>query len=169
MESYLAAWERGDVDALAAMLAEDATFAMPPYPIWWRGREVIAAFAVEPVHRYLPTRANGQAASAAYRWDPRKGSYVAEALEVLGLEGTQIREMTAFMMPAVFQRFGLPAELPQGTQPRHPTYGPRERQVGAPSPDVDLHDPPTARRWRDDNGSVSTPPPRRWVGSQHGR
>jgi hypothetical protein len=32
------------------MLAADATFAMPPYPSWWRGR-IIAAFASEPIHR----------------------------------------------------------------------------------------------------------------------
>jgi RNA polymerase sigma-70 factor, ECF subfamily len=110
--NYVDAWERGDVDALVAMLAEDATFAMPPYPAWWRGREVIAAFAAEPVHRYLPTHANGQAANAAYRWDPEKGSYVPEALEVLTLEGTQVRAMTAFMTPEVFPHFGLPGELP---------------------------------------------------------
>jgi RNA polymerase sigma-70 factor, ECF subfamily len=112
VESYLDAGERGDVAALAAMLTEGATFAMPPYPTWWRGREVIAAFAAEPHHRYLPTQANGQAANAVYRWDARKGSYVAEALEVLALEGTRVKEMTAFMMPAIFQRFGLPDELP---------------------------------------------------------
>jgi RNA polymerase sigma-70 factor, ECF subfamily len=76
VKSYLDAWERGDVAALAAMLAEDATFAMPPYKTWWRGREVIAAFSAEPFHRYLPTQANGQAANAAYRWDAEKGSYV---------------------------------------------------------------------------------------------
>jgi RNA polymerase sigma-70 factor (ECF subfamily) len=112
VEGYLDAWERGDVDALAAMLAEDATFQMPPYPTWWRGREVIAAFAAEPRHHYLPTQANGQAANAAYRWDANKGCYVAEALEVLTLEGTWVKEMTAFMMPRVFQRFGLPDQLP---------------------------------------------------------
>jgi RNA polymerase sigma-70 factor (ECF subfamily) len=112
VEGYLDAWERGDVDALAAMLAEDATFQMPPYPTWWRGREVIAAAAVEPRHRYLPTQANGQAANAAYRWDAYRGCYVAEALEVLTLEGTGVKEMTAFMMPQVFQRFGLPEQLP---------------------------------------------------------
>jgi len=112
VEGYLDAWERGDVGALAAMLAKDATFSMPPYLTWWRGREVIAAFAAEPIHRYLPTQANGQAANAAYRWDAQKGRYLAEALEVLTLEGTQVKQMTAFMMPAVFQRFGLPGELP---------------------------------------------------------
>ena len=112
VKGYLDAWERGDVDALAAMLAEEATFQMPPYPTWWRGREVIAAFAAEPLHRYLPTQANGQAANAAYRWDIHQGSYVAEALEVLTLEGTGVKEMTAFMMPRVFPRFGLPDKLP---------------------------------------------------------
>jgi RNA polymerase sigma-70 factor (ECF subfamily) len=85
---YLDAWERGDVDTLAAMLAEDATFQMPPYPTWWRGREVIAASAAQPRHRYLPTQASGQAANAAYRWDAHTASYVAEALEVLAPEGT---------------------------------------------------------------------------------
>jgi RNA polymerase sigma-70 factor, ECF subfamily len=106
------AWTRGDVDAIAALLAEDATFAMPPYPAWWRGPEVIAAFAAEPVHRYLPARANGQAANAAYRWDPDRSRYVAEALEVLTLEGSLVKEMTAFMMPELFSRFDLPDDLP---------------------------------------------------------
>jgi RNA polymerase sigma-70 factor (ECF subfamily) len=113
VEGYMDAWERGDVDAIAAMLAEDAKFAMPPYPSWWRGRDVIAAFAAEPVHRYLRTRANGQVANAAYRWDAEKGSYVAEALEVLTLEDGLVKEMTAFMIPEAFPRFGLPHELPR--------------------------------------------------------
>jgi RNA polymerase sigma-70 factor, ECF subfamily len=111
VERYLDAWERGDVAALAALLVADATFAMPPYASWWRGREVIAAFAAEPVHRYLPVRANGQLANAAYRWDPEKRRYTAEALEVLTLEGSRVKEMTAFMTPAVFPRFGLPTAL----------------------------------------------------------
>jgi len=113
VERYIDAWERGNVKAIAAMLTKDATFAMPPYPNWWRGREVIAAFAAGPVHRYVPTRANGQAANAAYRWDPDKGIYAAEALEVLTLDGAQVKEMIAFMTPDVFPRFGLPDELPR--------------------------------------------------------
>jgi RNA polymerase sigma-70 factor (ECF subfamily) len=111
VERYMDAWTRGDVDAIAAMLAEDATFAMPPYPAWWQGRYVIASFAAEPVHRYLPTRANGQTANAAYRWDPDRSRYVAEALEVLTLDGSLVKEMTAFMMPQFFSQFGLPEEI----------------------------------------------------------
>jgi len=111
VERYIDAWTRGDVDAIAAMLAEDATFAMPPYPAWWQGRHVIASFAAKPVHRYLPTRANGQAANATYRWDPNGSRFVAEALEVLTLEGSVVKGMTAFMMPQLFSRFGLPDDL----------------------------------------------------------
>jgi RNA polymerase sigma-70 factor, ECF subfamily len=110
---YTEAWERGDVAAITAMLAADATFAMPPYTRWWRGRDVIAAFATEPVHRYLPTRANGQPANAAYRWNPDQQRYIAEALEVLTLDGTHVKEMTAFMTPDIFPRFALPQSLPQ--------------------------------------------------------
>jgi RNA polymerase sigma-70 factor, ECF subfamily len=113
VERYIEAWERGDVDAIAALLADDAIFSMPPYPMWWRGGAVIAAFGAEPVHRYVATRANGQLASAAYRWDPATGAYVAEALEILTFEGARVKQMTAFMTPEIFPRFGLPAELPQ--------------------------------------------------------
>ncbi|MGH2781436.1 MAG: RNA polymerase subunit sigma-70 [Thermoleophilaceae bacterium] len=44
IERYVDAWERGDLDAILAMLAEDATFTMPPLPTWYRGRRAIAAF-----------------------------------------------------------------------------------------------------------------------------
>jgi len=113
VEGYIDAWERGDVMALVTMLAEDATLSMPPYRTWWRGGDVIAAFASKPVHRYIPLRANGQAANAAYRWNVRSDSYEAEALEVLTMEDTRVKAMTAFMMPEVFPLFGLPNELPR--------------------------------------------------------
>jgi RNA polymerase sigma-70 factor, ECF subfamily len=109
---YMDAWERGDVAAITAMLADDATFAMPPYALWWRGSDVIAAFAAEPVHRYLPTHANGQPANAAYRWNPDLRCYVAEALEVLTLDGVHVKGMTAFMTPEIFPDFALPEVLP---------------------------------------------------------
>jgi RNA polymerase sigma-70 factor (ECF subfamily) len=58
------------------MLTEDATLAMPPSPIRYRGREQIAAFcAAGPARmrwrRHLPTRANGPLAVGCYAWDRR--------------------------------------------------------------------------------------------------
>ena len=38
-QRYVTAWERNDVDAVVAMLAEDAKLTMPPAPTWYRGRE----------------------------------------------------------------------------------------------------------------------------------
>ena len=43
-QRYIDAWERSDIDAILALLAEDATFTMPPLPTWYRGRDAIAAF-----------------------------------------------------------------------------------------------------------------------------
>ena len=65
--------QRGDVDAVVALLAEDAAFSMPPLRAWFRGREAITVFLAEwPLSgewrwRHLRTRANGQAAFAHTR------------------------------------------------------------------------------------------------------
>lgn len=37
LDSYVAAFERYDMDALAALLHTDATMWLPPYPLWFRG------------------------------------------------------------------------------------------------------------------------------------
>src|SRR4051794_15445788 len=44
VEAYADAWERGDVDAIVARLAADATVAMPPMATWFRGRDHVAVF-----------------------------------------------------------------------------------------------------------------------------
>jgi RNA polymerase sigma-70 factor, ECF subfamily len=116
VESYIDAWARGDVDAVAALLAEDATFSMPPWASWWRGRETIAGFATSaqeacPETRAVPTRANGQPAVAYYSRDAETGRYMPSAIDVLALEGALIKDITAFILPELFPHFGLPAEL----------------------------------------------------------
>jgi RNA polymerase sigma-70 factor (ECF subfamily) len=127
VERYIDAWERGDVNAILAMLAEDATFAMPPLPTWYRGTAAIAVFltrfALRDRWRLLPTRANGQLAFGAYAWEPGKLSYTPLSLDVLTLEGTRATDITSFVTPQtggpdrerfaheVFGRFGLPGQL----------------------------------------------------------
>jgi RNA polymerase sigma-70 factor, ECF subfamily len=117
VEAYVEAWRLGDVHALRTLLAEDVAFSMPPWTSWWRGRERVAGFAKEAVEvcarsHTVHTRANGQPAIAYYQLNAEAGRFDAAALDVLTFEGSQIKEITAFVTPEIFGRFGLPAELP---------------------------------------------------------
>jgi RNA polymerase sigma-70 factor (ECF subfamily) len=117
VDRFSEAWERSDVDAVKAMLAEDAVFAMPPEPTWFRGREAIAEFLGDrPLGkgtrwRMVPTRANGQLAVAHYFWSEERERFLPDAITVLTLRGKEIAEVTAFRTPELFPRFGLPMEM----------------------------------------------------------
>jgi RNA polymerase sigma-70 factor, ECF subfamily len=115
VERYVAAWERGDVNAVVAMLVEDATMSMPPIALWYRGRDAIAAFltkwALKDRWRLLPVRANGQLAFGTYSWDAERGSYVGTGVDVVTLRGAEVQEITAFVEPELLSSFDLPNEL----------------------------------------------------------
>jgi RNA polymerase sigma-70 factor, ECF subfamily len=116
VERFADSFERGDVDAILAMLTEDATFAMPPYPAWCRGRAAIGRSWLMPGGppprlRYAAARANGQLALGTYLIDPERGHYVPLALDVLALRGDLISAVTAFRTPAIFPRFDLPERI----------------------------------------------------------
>ena len=116
VRAYVDAWQRGDVGAVAALLAEDVTFSMPPWASWWRGRETIAGFATAAVEfcadaRAVPTRANAQPAIAYYSLDEQSGRYKASAIDVLTFEGALIKDITAFISPDLFRHFALQPEL----------------------------------------------------------
>jgi RNA polymerase sigma-70 factor, ECF subfamily len=114
VQDYMDAWERGDVDALVAMLTEDATMEMPPLPTWYLGREAVAAFlrgwplAGELRSRLVPVRANGQLAFGHYAWDGEAGSFMPHGINVLTLGGARIEEITTFLTPGALATFGLP-------------------------------------------------------------
>ena len=61
--------------------------------------------------RTVPTRANAQPAIAYFALDGETRRYRASALDLLTFEGALIKEITAFVTPEIFPRFGLPAEL----------------------------------------------------------
>ena len=114
VQAYLDAWARADVEALRGLLAEDAVLSMPPWAEWWRGGETIAGFAAVAAEvcaatRSVATHANGQPAVASYKLEG--GRYVASAIDVFTFEGATIKEITAFVMPELFPRFGLPPTL----------------------------------------------------------
>jgi RNA polymerase sigma-70 factor (ECF subfamily) len=124
------AFENGDVDAVLRLLAADATFEMPPYVGWTRGRAAIARSWLMPAGppsrlRYVPSRANGQLALGAYLLD-RDGSFRAIALDVLTFDAEFVSAVTAFRMPAIFRRFNLPDRLA--------TDHPHATQASAPDP-----------------------------------
>jgi RNA polymerase sigma-70 factor (ECF subfamily) len=130
VEQFVDAWERADVDAVVAMLASDAAWTMPPLPIWYRGREAIAAFIrADPLSsgrrwRLVPTRANGQLALGKYSWDEKRESFTAYGIAVLTLEGERIADCTSFLDPTLIPRFGLPHEIaPGGTSTPIPWLG----------------------------------------------
>jgi RNA polymerase sigma-70 factor, ECF subfamily len=135
VERYSDAMRRADVDAVVAMLAEDAAWSMPPLSVWFRGLDGVRAFlAGGPLSgewdwRHLPASANGQAAVAVYHRVGGSGAYLPFALDVMTLEGDRIRQITAFITRTTelddfsrwpdaplderlsFEDFGLPAEV----------------------------------------------------------
>ena len=117
LERYVAAFERYDIDALTALIHEDATQSMPPFDMWLRGREDIFAWWWGPGigcrgSRVIPTMsANGSPAFGQYKPSPQ-GGFDPWALQVLELSGGRIVELTFFLDTArFFPLFGLPPRL----------------------------------------------------------
>jgi RNA polymerase sigma-70 factor (ECF subfamily) len=111
VERYIEAWDRGDVDAVVELLAEEATFSMPPNAQWYRGREAIRAFLptgpLSIPRIFVPTRANGQLAFGTYKLID--GEWIANAIHVITIDDRlQITDAVAFLDAALFARFGLP-------------------------------------------------------------
>jgi RNA polymerase sigma-70 factor, ECF subfamily len=116
---YVDAFERYDLDALTALLAEDAIQTMPPYELWLQGHVEIRRWYLGPGaecrgSRLVPTVANGSPAFGQYRPSGPSGRHEPWALQVLELAGGQIVAMNAFLDTArLFPLFGLPARLAQ--------------------------------------------------------
>ncbi|WP_051581607.1 sigma-70 family RNA polymerase sigma factor [Pseudonocardia acaciae] len=115
---YTTALERGDADALIALLTEDVTWSMPPMPHWYHGLDAVTDFALRvPLNdcgswRHLRTGANGQPAVASYlRGEDDAGPYRAWSINVFTLLGDRIAEITSFLGREHFARFDLPTEL----------------------------------------------------------
>ena len=115
---YVRAFERYDMDALTALIREDATQSMPPYELWLRGREHILSWWVGPGascrgSRVIPTMtANGSPAFGQYRRSESGTGHEPWALQVLEIADGRIVELTFFLdTKRVFPLFGLPDRL----------------------------------------------------------
>ena len=119
VERYMTLTEAGDAAGLAALMAEDARFMMPPETGLYRGRDTIVAAWVQGgfgspdlgSFRLLDTRANRQPALANYIRKPGATEFAALAIDVLRIEDGAVVDVFAFP-GSVFAAFGLPNTLP---------------------------------------------------------
>ncbi|MBP2327922.1 RNA polymerase sigma-70 factor (ECF subfamily) [Kibdelosporangium banguiense] len=114
---FATALDRGDTEALIALLTEDVTWSMPPLPHWYHGIAAVTDFAVQvpmtrcPSWRYRTISANGQPAIAFYLGTDAHGPHDAWSITVLSLRDDRIAEITSFLGAGHFPPFGLPASL----------------------------------------------------------
>jgi RNA polymerase sigma-70 factor (ECF subfamily) len=125
LRRYMAAIERSDDAALAALLRDDVRVGHQPgagghtgaEPAWYQGRETVLASWAPALHgpdavefRFVPVGANRQPAAATYIRPPGGAEFVAFGLTVLRTEGGAVAEVTVFS-PEVFAAFDLPDTL----------------------------------------------------------
>jgi len=99
---------------VVALLTDDVFMSMPPMPLEYEGRNVVARFCAllfgaGRKYDLVPTRANGQPAFGLYIHAPG-GIRHATGLIVLTLAGNRICAMTRFEN-SVLPWFGLPRSL----------------------------------------------------------
>ncbi|AVT34278.1 RNA polymerase subunit sigma-70 [Plantactinospora sp. BC1] len=114
---YCDAFERHDVEALVALLHEEATMSMPPVRFWLRGRDQIRLALLDPAAscagaRLVPVAANGSPAFWQLRPAP-EGGYRPFGLVLLDVADGLVTGMTTFLdADRLVALFGPPAELP---------------------------------------------------------
>ena len=119
LERYVQAFEQYDMDAITALLHEDAKQSMPPYEMWLLGRDDILSWWFGPGagcrgSRLIPVVANGLPAFGQYRPSGPGGSFEPWALQVLEISDGRIVGFTAFLdTERLFPLFGLPLTPPE--------------------------------------------------------
>lgn len=115
---YVDAFQRYDMNALMAVIHEDAVMTMPPFELWVRGNRDITAWMVEPTPSLcrdsvlVPAQANGVVAWGQYKPDPDNGGHQPWALQVHEVTGGKFSRLTWFLDTSrMFPLFGLPSHL----------------------------------------------------------
>ncbi|MCX6465940.1 MAG: sigma-70 family RNA polymerase sigma factor [Pseudonocardiales bacterium] len=116
VEGYADALERGDADALVALLTEDVTWSMPPLPHWYAGIAAVTAFATAVpftcgAWQHRVTTANGQPAVASYLRPGDRPGYDAWSVDVLTVRDGRIGAVTSFIGAEHVALLGLPTRL----------------------------------------------------------
>jgi RNA polymerase sigma-70 factor, ECF subfamily len=118
LQRYVEAFERYDIEALTALIQEDALQSMPPFDMWLRGRDDILTWWFGPGigcrgSRVIPLgTANGAPAFGQYKPSETGQGYDAWAIQVLQLSAGRIVEFAFFLDTAtLFPLFDLPLHL----------------------------------------------------------
>jgi RNA polymerase sigma-70 factor (TIGR02960 family) len=116
LNRFVAAFTELDVDALIALMTDDAWVRMPPLPFEYHGTAAVHRFFTATgahrrgIARMQPVRANGQPAWGEYVRDPITGRLHVTGVLVVDLAGDRIRDITHFDT-ALAPYFGLPRTL----------------------------------------------------------
>jgi RNA polymerase sigma-70 factor (ECF subfamily) len=112
---YVDAFERYDIPALVQLLRDDVILSMPPFDLWFRGRDELAAWflghgIVCQGGRLIPINVNGDTGFGNYHlvapgvWEPW-------AIQIIETAGGRIVGHHNFLYPELFDAFGLPPRL----------------------------------------------------------
>jgi RNA polymerase sigma-70 factor (ECF subfamily) len=109
VDGYMDAMQRGDVEAVVKLLAEDASWSMPPLAAWFHGPDLPEFMRRGPLSgdwdwRQMRTRVSGQPAVASYAWYEPDGCYRPFSLDVFTIEGDRIKEITSFIVRSTQSR-----------------------------------------------------------------
>jgi RNA polymerase sigma-70 factor (ECF subfamily) len=125
---YVDAFERYDIEALVALLHEDAVQSMPPFAMWVQGARNIGRFMLEPTpsgcrgSKLVPLAINGCPAFAQYKPLP-EGGYAPWAIQVLEVSEGRVASLNYFLalldLAELFPFLGLAPRLDASGNPVH--------------------------------------------------
>jgi RNA polymerase sigma-70 factor, ECF subfamily len=110
------AYEMADIGELITLLTDGVLLTMPPAPLEYAGRELVASFLTTVVFqrgvtfRMVPARANGQPALGVYARKPSAAAFEPTGVLVFTLAGNRVSAITRFGA-SVLRWFDLPASL----------------------------------------------------------
>jgi RNA polymerase sigma-70 factor (ECF subfamily) len=114
---YVEAFESYDMDRLTSLLAEDASWSMPPYALWLQTHRDVRDWCLGPGigckgSRLIPTMANGRPAFGQYKPSLTGPGLEPWSLQVVEMSGDRITGITFFLDTVrFFPLFGLPPRL----------------------------------------------------------
>ncbi len=107
LDEFVSAWEAADVDRMAALLAEDVQFTMPPLPAWFEGREMVLRFVTERMFE-VPWRLEARTVNGQPGFLCRMlvdEEWQLGAVNAIAFRDGLVTHIGAFVDPAIVKKF----------------------------------------------------------------